>query len=311
MTSNFASRFSGVPALVAVGHEGWLESQITSLDAAIAKAAADPEMVRQFRDESAEAAEGGDKFWGEEGSFMSMLRPYKVREGVLHVPVAGMLMHDFPYAAFGMATGYEYIVKAVERGVADPDVSSIALVINSGGGTVAGCFDAVDRIYNARGEKPIVATVNEHSYSAAYAIASAADKITLPRAGGVGSIGVVTSHVDESEALNKAGVKVTFIHAGAHKVDGNSTEPLSDAVRDRIQTRIDGLYDIFVSTVSRNLGIEESAIRETEAQVFSANEAVSLGLAHEIRAHDEALTGLSGQFTTVGEADLTFSKTVL
>jgi ClpP class serine protease len=45
------------------------------------------------------------------------------------------------------------------------------------------------------GEKPIHAILTENAYSAAYAIASAADRISVPRTGGVGSVGVITMHL--------------------------------------------------------------------------------------------------------------------
>src|SRR5574343_323197 len=88
--------------------------------------------------------------------------------------------------------------------------------------------------------------------------------------------------------MDDAGVKITFIYAGDHKVDGNPYEPLPEDVKNRMQARIDGLYDIFVSTVARNLGIAEEAVRATEALTYSAEEAVSIGFAHEILACDEA-----------------------
>ncbi|TOL42864.1 serine peptidase, partial [Vibrio parahaemolyticus] len=70
----------------------------------------------------------------------------------------------------------------------------ICLDIDSPGGEVAGCFDLVDLIYELRGKKPIYAILSENAYSAAYAIASAADKIYVPRTGGVGSVGVIVIH---------------------------------------------------------------------------------------------------------------------
>ena len=70
---------------------------------------------------------------------------------------------------------------------------------------VAGNFDLVDRIFAARGVKPIRAYAAESAYSAAYSIASAADDITVSRTGGVGSIGVVTVHADYSQALDAGG----------------------------------------------------------------------------------------------------------
>src|SRR5690625_5958075 len=135
-------------------------------------------------------------------------------------------------------TGNTYIRKAFERGMADPDVARIAIVINSGGGEVAGNFDLVDTIRGYRGQKPIEAFVDEHAYSAAFSLESAADRIHVPRTGGVGSVGVVTAHIDVSEALQKQGVKFEFIHAGKHKVEGNSYEPLSAEARNQMQTQI-------------------------------------------------------------------------
>ena len=243
-----------------------------------------------------------DDFWPEADSWMSRYRPYSVKDGTLLIPVKGMLLHDFGFQLFDWATGYTYIQKAFERGMKDPAVQRIAFILNSGGGEVAGNFDMVDRLYAMRGTKPVAALVNEHAYSAAFSIASLADKIYVTRTGGVGSVGVVTAHMDASEAIKKYGYKITFIHAGKHKVDGNPYEKLPEAVKNRMQARIDGLYDIFVSTVARNLGLDEQVVRDTEALTYSAEEAVELGFAHEVLAFDEALAAFSGdRIKPVGE----------
>lgn len=290
MSNALAARFADHPVMVAAGHENWLSNCIESLQAKID--AATPEQAQAL----AVTANADDKeWWGEEGSMLAFLRPYKVQNGVLQVPVKGMLLHGFPFAAFGMATGYDYIVKAFERGMADPEVQSIAMIVNSGGGEVAGNFDAVDRLYQMRGAKPMVALVNEHAYSAAYSLASAMDRIVIPRTGGVGSVGVLTSHIDRSKQLENSGLKVTFIHAGKHKVDGNPMEPISEEVRSRMQARIDGLYNIFTATVARNLGVSEQTVRGTEAQVYSAEESITLGFAHSVQAFDAALAALGGR----------------
>ena len=148
----------------------------------------------------------------------------------------------------------------------------------------------------------MAAFVNEHAYSAAFSIASVADKVVVTRTGGVGSVGVVTSHVNASGAMDRLGYKITFIHAGKHKVDGNPYESLPEAVKNRMQARIDGLYDIFVSTVARNLGLDDQAVRATEALTYSAEDAVELGFAHEIAPFDEALAAFSGnRINPVGE----------
>lgn len=286
--------------MVASGYENWLGNCIASLQDRIDLMS--PEQISEF------AKSDDDNWWGKEGSFRAMLRPYTVENGTLKIPVKGMLLHGFPFSAFGMATGYEYIVKAFERGMADDEVQRIVMVVNSGGGEVAGNFDAVDRIYNMRGTKPFSAVVDEHAYSAAFALATAMDEIIMPRSGGVGSVGVVTSHIDVSQNMEKSGVKVTFVHAGANKVEGNPYEPLSESARNRMQARVDGLYNIFVATVARNLGVSEQAVRETEALTYSAQDAINIGFAHSVRPVDEALAALGGYTATVGVTNMSHEK---
>lgn len=210
------------------------------------------------------------------------MRPYNVSNGVLVIPVKGMLMAGLPYSLGTMATGYEYIMAALARGLADPVVTEIVLDVNSPGGTVTGCFDCVDFIYEARGVKPIRAVANEAAYSAAYAIASSADSIKVARTGGVGSIGVLSGHVDRSAALEARGLKVTTIKAGKHKDDGDPNKPLSKHAKANMQARVDAIHDIFVSTVARNRDMDEQAVRDTEAATFMAQEAVENGLADTV-----------------------------
>lgn len=237
-----------------------------------------------------------DDFWPEPGTWFAKYRPYDVVAGILLIPIRGVTLSGFTYA-LSWATGYEYIGKAMDRGLADPNVKGIALVIDSGGGDVRGNFDLVDRIYDARDVKPIRAFANEHAYSAAYSIASAAETVTVARTGGVGSIGILTMHVDLSKAIEADGVKITFIHYGKHKVDGNPYEPLSASAKARIQDRVNDLGEVFVSTVARNRGMSEKAVRDTEALTFTAAQSTSNGLADYIGSLDDALTAFAADMS--------------
>lgn len=287
MTQNpLMALFASEPALVAPEMEAKFE-------ACLIAAASHPKI-----DEMMGASASQDNFWPASDSWEARYRPYVVQDGILHVPVKGVLLHNFPWQLGNWATGYDYIWRAVERGFDDLGVRGIALVSDSPGGMVAGCFETVDRIFARRGEKPIRAFAHESAYSAAYAIASVADKITVSRTGGVGSIGVVTSHVDMSKRLEDQGFKITFIHAGKHKVDGNPYEALSPEVKARIQARIDELYEVFVSSVARNRDMEEQAIRDTEALTFTATQALSNGLADFIGPLDDALSAFADDLSS-------------
>lgn len=253
--------------------------------------------------------QANDTFWYPADDWRAQFRPYVVEKGILQIPVKGVLLNDFGWALGNWATGYDYIWKAYERGLADPEVRGIALIINSPGGLVAGNFELVDKMYERRDEKPLRAFAADHAYSAAYSIASVAPKIVVTRTGGVGSIGVVVSHFDQSKMLDQIGLKITFIHYGKHKVDGNSAEPLPDDVKQRIQARIDELGEIFVSTVARNRGMDAKAIRETEALTFTASQAVSNGLADEIGSLDDAVSAFADDMSsTSGDEEMSTAQ---
>jgi signal peptide peptidase SppA len=220
-------------------------------------------------------------------------RYYDVVQGVAVIPVSGTLVQKSGYMrpTCGM-TGYDGIRANLSMALEDPAVRGIMLDIDSGGGEVAGCFDLVDAIYSARGRKPIWAVLSESAYSAAYAIASAADKITVPRTGGTGSVGVICAHVDFSKALAKDGITVTMIHYGARKADGNEFNPLSDEALARYQADVNAMGELFVKTVARNRKLSVAAVRGTQATTFLGVEGVEIGFADAVMAPDEAFRSL-------------------
>lgn len=234
-------------------------------------------------------AESDDDFWDEEDPWVASFRPYNVVDGVLQVPVLGVLLHRFSFQFGRRATGYTYIDRAVSRGMEDPDVKAIAFIVDSPGGEVAGNFELVERIAARRGEKPMRAFAADHAYSAAYSISTAAPQIIMTRSGGVGSVGVVVAHLEMSEMLKDMGIKVTFIFAGKHKVEGNQYEKLSDSAKSRIQKRVDRIYGEFTALVAENRGMEESAIRDTEALTYDSSEAIQVGFADRIGTIEEEM----------------------
>jgi signal peptide peptidase SppA len=218
---------------------------------------------------------------------------YDMAGPVAVIPVQGTLVQKLgslrPWS--GM-TGYDGIRQNLFAALDDPAVEAIVLDIDSPGGEVAGCFDLVDTIYGLRGAKPIWSILNESAYSAAYAIASATDHITVPRTGGTGSIGVICAHCDLSQALTAAGVKVTFITYGDRKADGHPEIPLSDEALARFQEDINQMGELFVETVARNRNIAAATVADMQAATFMGEKGVALGLADEVAAPDAAFRAL-------------------
>ncbi|ALK31396.1 S49 family peptidase [Burkholderia plantarii] len=216
---------------------------------------------------------------------------YTVTAGVAILPIAGELAQR----TTDTMLGYDLIAAEFYRALADSSAHAIALVIDSPGGDVAGLFDLVDAIYTARTVKPLLAICSESACSAAYAIASACEQVTVPRTGIVGSVGVITGHVDESVKLDKAGVKVTLITAGDRKADGNQVQPLSNEARTRLQADVDAMGRLFVATVARNRGMSADVVGSTQASTFMGSRAVDVGFADAVMAPDDAFLALAGQ----------------
>ncbi|ETD83187.1 capsid assembly protein [Rhodobacter capsulatus YW1] len=212
-------------------------------------------------------------------------QPFTVVDGIAVIEIAGTLVHRGAWIGQSSGlTSYEGIAAQLQAALADPAIRGIALDIDSFGGEVAGAFDLADRIRMARTQKPVQAFVADHALSAAYALASQADRIILPRTGAVGSIGVVAMHSDMSGALDQKGIAVTLIHAGARKVDANPYQPLPEAVRDRIAGELEDLRQLFAETVAEGRGGRLDTLRAlgTEAAVFRGEAAVFAGLADEV-----------------------------
>ncbi len=212
-------------------------------------------------------------------------QPFAVVDGIAVIEIAGTLVHRGAWIGQSSGlTSYEGIAAQLQAALADPAIRGIALDIDSFGGEVAGAFDLADRIRAARTQKPVQAFVADHSLSAAYALASQADRIILPRTGAVGSIGVVAMHSDMSGALDQKGIAVTLIHAGARKVDANPYQSLPEAVRDRIAGELEDLRQLFAETVAEGRGrrLDTSQALATEAAVFRGEAAVFAGLADEV-----------------------------
>jgi signal peptide peptidase SppA len=218
---------------------------------------------------------------------------YDVSAGVAIIPVQGVLVQRLgllcPHA--GM-TGYDGIRANLILALQDDNVRAIALDIDSPGGEVSSLFDLADLIYNLRGTKPIWAILAESAYSAAYVIASACDRITVPRTGGTGSCGVIWMHVDVSKAIGRKGIAVTLVKYGDRKADGNEFQELSTKAFDRFQADINTLGELLVDTVARNRRLAASKVRRTEAATYFGSQGMDVGFADAVMAPDRALSDL-------------------
>ena len=217
-------------------------------------------------------------------------RGYRVTEkGVGIVSVQGELVNRGAWlGSYSGLVSYEGLRQSLRNAALDREVKAIVMDIDSPGGMAQGMLETAALVRQINGEKPIYAISNGMMASAAYGISSGARAIIASDLGPVGSIGTLFMHVDRSKQLDKAGLNVTLIHAGAHKVDGHPFAPLPDAVRADIVARIEATQSMFVNAVVEGRGgrVDEKRVRATEARTYNGKDAVAAGIADDVGTFD-------------------------
>ena len=213
-----------------------------------------------------------------------------VPAGVAVIPVVGSLVRRTmglePASGF---TSYAEIAGMVDAAISDPSVEGILLDIDSPGGEAGGVFELGERIRAADAAKPIWAVASDSAYSAAYAIGCAASRLVVTRTGGVGSIGVIAMHVDQTARDAQQGYRYTPITAGEQKNDFSPHEKLGPDAHARLQAEVDRLYGLFVTHVAAMRRLDADAVRATEAGIYFGEEAVTAGLADAVGSLDSVI----------------------
>lgn len=214
--------------------------------------------------------------------------PYELRNGVAVLELAGPITKYTSSFAGTMST--LDLRKSLRAAVADNEVKSILLIMDSPGGCVDGTADAAREIYDAARKKAVEVYTDGMLDSAAYWIASQATRITAGETAEVGSIGTLAVVEDCSGAYDAAGVKVHVVSTGPIKgafVDG---APIRPEHLDYLQTRVNDLNEFFLTAVSRGRGIGMREVRKlATGEDWLARKAKSLGLIDAVDTLDNVL----------------------
>lgn len=217
----------------------------------------------------------------------SMDKPFAFSDGVAIIPIRGTLINRFGGSYGSWVTGYNYIQRITLLADADPEVQLIVYDCDSHGGEAMGCPETAKII--AAAEKPTLAAIDSKSLSACYWLASQADHVVLISSGMTGSVGAMTKHVDYSEKLENNGIKVTLMRAGEHKLDGNPYGALPDDVRKATEARLNAIRQTFAEDVAKGRGMTVESVLATEANCYTAEEALSLGFVDEISTAPDSI----------------------
>lgn len=210
--------------------------------------------------------------------------------GIAIIPVEGAIMKE--QSKFGGASSLD-IRRGLRAAVADPDIKSILLAIDSPGGTVAGMTELADAVKAADLRKPVYSQINDLGASAAYWAASQARSISANATAQVGSIGVLAIVEDTSKMYEMAGITVHVVSTGEYKGAFADGTEVTEAQLADLQSIVDETNKFFLGAVALGRGMSMDAVKEVaDGRMYMASQAQALGLVDHVRSMDETLDAI-------------------
>ena len=221
--------------------------------------------------------------------------------GVATISIKGSLTNDgdSDWNEWMGMTGYPEIRDAMISAATDTSVQHIILDIDSGGGAVSGVDDTAKLIRLVHDNvKPVTAFTDGSMYSAAYWLGSSAGEVYASKAAGMGSIGVIATHMERSEMLKEAGIGVTVVRAGRYKALANGVEKLTEEGKAQIQAGVDAAYKIFVGHVAevRGKSYEFADSVMAQGREFYGQAGADAGLVDGIKSFDQVMSDVKRNF---------------
>jgi len=215
----------------------------------------------------------------------------QIVEGVGVVSVKGRLTNtNSPYNSFFGLVSYDQIREAAVEAL-NSDVMTLLFDVDTPGGSVAGMRGLADFIEAV--EVPTVFHTSATMASAGIFLGLSGDYIFSDDMAEVGSVGVVLTTYDYTEAMKKEGVSAEVFRSGKHKQAGTSVEKLSPENKKYIQGQVDTYAGKFFSYVEERRGMSRQTLIDNEiatGRTFIGEQAVAAGLVDMIMTFDEALS---------------------
>lgn len=213
----------------------------------------------------------------------------EVVNGIGCITIRGPLTYRTTgWEAFCGGFSYEMLLEQAEDLIED-GATTIVLDMDSGGGEAYGCFESANELRKMCDENSVklVGYVDGSACSAMYGIACVCDEVIANPGADVGSIGTLVCLYNDSKALEKDGYERTFITDGTDKVPFADDGSWREGFLEDIQKRVSELGDTFRAHVSEYTGLSVQAIKDTQAKVYSAQDALSMGLINKIMTRSD------------------------
>jgi protease-4 len=172
------------------------------------------------------------------------------------------------------------VSSALQEAADADEVAAIILRLDSPGGSALASELVWRALQQARlGGKPVIASISDVAASGGYYIAVGADQVVAPAGSLTGSIGVYVMRPVLGGLFEKLGIGVQPITRGAHADLLLSSQPLSEASRERLRAEIAGIYELFLRRVATGRSLDPDRVDTLgQGRVWTGAQAVEAGL---------------------------------
>ncbi|MEP4147563.1 MAG: signal peptide peptidase SppA [Halioglobus sp.] len=192
--------------------------------------------------------------------------------------------------------GGDSLARMISKTAAEDDVEAIVLRVTTGGGSMFASEIIRQQILEVRANgTPVVVSMGSIAASGGYYIAAAADEIFATSTTITGSIGVIALFPTLENLMQRGGIYTdgvgTTSLAGSLRLD----RPLNPDLAQALQAGVTHAYQTFLEVVAdgRTMGLDE-VTTAAEGRVWSASDALSLGLVDQLGDLDDAIEAAAG-----------------
>ena len=184
----------------------------------------------------------------------------------------------------------ERVIAAVRKARRDPRVRGVVLHVDSPGGSALASDRMHHELEQLAAEKPLVACMANVAASGGYYVAAPAHAIVAQPTTITGSIGVVAARIVIEPLLARIGIHTEIVKRGARADMLEPTRHLSDDERTAFDRELEGMYQAFLTIVSRGRKRPIGEIHNVaQGRVWSGVDAAAIGLVDALGGFEDAL----------------------
>ncbi|MCX5750316.1 MAG: signal peptide peptidase SppA [Candidatus Saganbacteria bacterium] len=211
----------------------------------------------------------------------------------------------------GFKQGVDSLIFQIKGATKDPGIDGIVLKVGGLGGGGLGSMAMAQEIRaelkeSKRKGKKVVAYIDEGAMAEEYYVASAADKIILPRGASIGGIGNMIIIPRAKDLCDKLGIEWEIWSTGKYKETfspfSNGTSPDQ---KEMLEGIVGDLYRQLAVDISVDRNIPLSKVKEIgDGRILTAKDAEKIGLIDEIGYFQDIKESINSMYAGTPEVKL-------